>query len=66
MIAFDSEEWTESHCTCLGYFKEFICVHIIYLAIKLNKTKLNTKFLNIGEKPKRGQKRKIGPALSFN
>ena len=50
-------EWLKSICTCPGFLKEYICPHIIALAIKyeLCDAPLAAKNVPLGERRKRGR-----------
>lgn len=64
-----TEKWkVESKCTCIDFMKKFICSHIIGIALlgkicKCPKFAISTP---LGEKPKRGRKRKASQALLRN
>ncbi len=64
-VKVNKTSWKLSSCTCMTYFKEYMCHHVAYLVIKLKLTELDRGFLLIGSKPKRGRKKKIGSALEF-
>lgn len=57
--------WAESSCSCLHYFKAYICKHIIGLAIRLKLVKPPpaSKNVEIGQKRKRGRPKLTSRAL---
>lgn len=60
-----TESWIKGKCTCRDYMKEFICSHIVGMAIrlKLTKTPTEAKTLEIGSKRKPGRPSKAKKAL---
>ncbi len=61
----DDVEWIKSTCTCPIYLKNFICKHIVGLAIRLKKYEVvpEAKSIPIGEKRKRGRPAQAKKAL---
>ena len=61
----DGTKWLDSQCNCPGFFKKFICKHIVGLAIRLNycKPPPAAKNVKIGEKRRRGRPSKAKKAL---
>ena len=57
-VLFNTKNWMLSECTCKNFFKNFVCKHIILLAVKKNLTKIDYSYQIIGENPKRGKKSK--------
>jgi hypothetical protein len=57
--------WQDGECTCPYYMKNFLCKHIIGLAIRLKYVKPPpaAKDIPIGEKRKRGRPKKATKAL---
>lgn len=60
-----NNEWIHSKCNCPIFFKEYMCKHILGLAIRLKLTKPppEAKNIPIGQKRKRGRPSKAKPAL---
>ncbi|CAF0960439.1 unnamed protein product [Brachionus calyciflorus] len=60
MVKFNKENWKLSSCTCSTYLKEFLCKHILIIALSLKLTEIPEKFRDsvIGCKPKPGKKKK--------
>ena len=59
-VQLKKDRWQLSNCTCKSYLKEYICVHIITVAVKKKLTKIDYSFNPIGCNPKRGRKPKSG------
>ena len=57
MIAINKNEWPLSTCTCRDWFKEYMCKHVISLAIQLKYVKYPTLDLDIEGKRKQGRPR---------
>ena len=57
--------WINGKCTCPNFFKNYICKHVIGLAIRLKYTTppAEAKNVPIGQKRKRGRPTKARPAL---
>jgi hypothetical protein len=47
-VVFNRYNWFESSCTCYHYFKSYMCIHIMAVAV----SKL---MVPVGQKPKRGR-----------
>lgn len=62
-VSLNSSCWQLSKCSCRTFFKQFICKHIVFLAVKRNLTEINYNFKRVGKKNKRGAKRKATKAL---
>jgi len=60
-----AEKWKGGKCTCPCYLKQFICKHLIGLAIRLKYVKPPpaAKLVPIGQKRKRGRPKKATKAL---
>ena len=60
MVRLDKKNWKLSQCTCIDYFKTYVCKHIITIAISQKRTVIPEKFFDsvIGQKPKPGRKKK--------
>ena len=58
-------EWKKGFCNCPNFLKEYICKHVIGMAIRLKHCKLPSiaKHVPLGEKRKRGRPRKATQAL---
>jgi MULE transposase domain len=61
----NGSEWTKGICNCPNFFKEYICKHVIGMAIRLKfcKPPPAAKDVPLGEKRKRGRPRKATKAL---
>jgi len=64
-LSHNGSEWKNGFCNCPNFFKEYICKHVIGMAIRLKfcKPPAPAKDVPIGEKRKRGRPRKITKAL---
>lgn len=62
-VTINKSTWELSKCTCYTYFKEFICKHIVFMAVNLKLTEMNYEYKKLGKKNKRGAKKKATPAL---
>jgi len=58
-------EWKKGFCNCPNFLKEYICKHVIGMAIRLKHCKPPSiaKDVPLGEKRKRGRPRKATQAL---
>ncbi len=61
----NESEWKNGICNCPSFFKEFICKHVIGMAIRRKFCRLPpaAKDIPLGEKRKRGRPRKATKAL---
>ena len=61
----DPSLWKKDSCNCPSFFKEFICKHVIGLAIRLKycKSPPAAKDIKIGKKGKRGRPKKATKTL---
>ncbi|CAF1299447.1 unnamed protein product [Rotaria sordida] len=61
----NGSDWRKSKCNCPGFFKNYICKHVVGMAIRLKycKPPPSAKTVPIGEKRKRGRPAKAKPAL---
>ncbi|CAF1490264.1 unnamed protein product, partial [Rotaria sordida] len=61
----NASQWKNGLCNCPSFFKEFICKHVIGMAIRLKfcKPPSSAKDIPLGGKRKRGQPRKATKAL---
>lgn len=59
------EDWIKGTCTCPAFFKQYICKHIVGLAIRLKylTVPIEAKQIPIGSKRKRGRPSKAKRAL---
>lgn len=57
--------WTTGECDCGAFFKEYICEHVIGIALRLKciTAPVEAKTIPIGQKRKRGRPAKARPAL---
>ena len=66
-VVINTDSWRQSHCKCKYFHKEYICMHIIGLAIRLGLVTAPTEAINIDlvkKKPRGAQKKaKAGHAL---
>ncbi|CAF1507876.1 unnamed protein product [Adineta ricciae] len=64
-LPMDETKWMDGQCNCPGFFKKFICKHVVGLAIRLNycKPPPAAKNIRIGEKRRRGRPSKATKAL---
>lgn len=60
-VTININDFEYSLCTCFDFFNRGYCVHLIYVLVIL---KIIAMPLNIKEKPKRGRKKKVLPALT--
>ena len=58
-------KWRKSKCNCPAFYKNYICKHVVGMAIRLKycKPPPPAKTVPIGEKRKRGRPAKAKPAL---
>ena len=63
--AMDKLKWDQGICNCPAFFKNFMCKHIVGVAIRLNLDKPPPagKDVQIGEKRRRGRSSKAKKAL---
>jgi hypothetical protein len=63
----NAEEWRKATCTCPSFLKNYICKHIIGMAIKLKycKPPPEAKNVEIGKKRKRDRPSRAKRALSI-
>lgn len=61
----NDSDWKTSKCNCPAFFKNYICKHVVGMAIRLKyyKSPAAAKTVPIGEKRKRGRTAKAKPAL---
>jgi predicted nucleic acid-binding Zn finger protein len=61
----DDDNWKNGKCTCPGFFKKYICKHIIGLSIRLKYVRppATAKQVPIGQKRKRGRPKQATKAL---
>jgi uncharacterized Zn finger protein len=61
----DNADWKKSKCNCPVFFKNYICKHIVGMAIRLKycKPPPAAKTVPVGEKRKRGRPAKANPAI---
>jgi hypothetical protein len=59
------DNWKESKCSCVWFLKNYLCVHVVAIAVNKNLVQIPMTFKNLpfGVKPKRGRKAKALPAL---
>lgn len=64
-VHLDKENWKKSTCNCAQFQKNYICKHIVLLAIRFNLCNIPPQVKNIplGHKPKRGRISKSKKAL---
>lgn len=64
-VHFDESEWTNSRCTCPAFYKQFICKHVVGIALRLQHAIAapEAKTVEIGCKRKRGRPAKAKKAL---
>lgn len=60
-----AENWIDGKCDCGNFFKEYICEHVIGVALRLKcvNAPVEAKTIPIGQKRKRGRPAKSRPAL---
>lgn len=63
-----SANWLAGVCDCSKYFKEYVCEHLIGIALRLKlvSAPIEAKNIPIGQKRKRGRPAKAKSALEFN
>lgn len=61
----DADEWMNGSCSCPSYMKQFVCKHIVGLAIRLKfvTPPIEAKALPLDQKRKRGRPSKAKKAL---
>lgn len=66
-ITFDEENWRNSSCTCPYYLKNFLCKHVVGIAMRLKFCDIPTyvKNIQLGQKRKRGRPSKVKASLIF-
>ena len=57
-VKINKQRWQLSFCTCKSYLKEYICVHIIALAVKSKLIDIDHSYMTIGMRKRRGRKAK--------
>ena len=64
-VEMKSKEWEKSSCTCAKYLKQYVCKHILGIAINegLYDVRPEAKNIPIGEKRKRGRPQRAKRAL---
>lgn len=58
-------DWKKCKCSCIDFYKNYVCKHIIALGYTYKQIEIDSIALDavaIGNKPKRGRKRKVGSA----
>lgn len=62
---FDENNWMNGRCHCRNFFKEFICEHVIGIALRLKIVSApnEAKIIPLGQKRKRGRPAKSKLAL---
>lgn len=62
-----SENWQKGSCDCGDFFKNYVCEHLIGVALRLKcvQAPAETKTVPIGQKRKRGRPAKSRPALEM-
>ena len=65
IVCFNESSWANSICTCYFYFKKYICIHIVALAVNLGIIDIPAKYrtTNIGCKTTKGRKKRAMDAL---
>lgn len=58
-------DWKTGDCSCPIFLKEFVCKHVLGLAIRLKlvEVPVSAKGVALGQKPKRGRPKKARKAL---
>jgi uncharacterized Zn finger protein len=58
-------DWKKSKCNCPAFFKNYICKHVVGMAIRLKHCKPSAaaKTVPIGDKRKKGRPAKVKRAL---
>ena len=61
----DDDSWTNGTCSCPVFLKQYVCKHLIGVAIRLKKAKppAAAKSIPIGQKRRRGRPKLAKPAL---
>ena len=57
-VVLNINSWLNSTCTCCNYFKTYMCIHIMSVAVSNNLVKIPNyckTMINVGAKPKRGR-----------
>jgi hypothetical protein len=64
-IPINQKDWRNGRCSCPNFMKEYICKHLIGLAIRLKLVNVppEAKDVAIGAKKKRGRPKKSTKAL---
>ena len=64
-VVIEGTDWEHASCTCKSFQKDFICKHVLGIAIRLNvhHVRPEAKNVPIGEKRKRGRPKKCKKAL---
>lgn len=64
-LEMNDSNWKKSKCNCPGFLKNYICKHVVGMAIRLKHCKppAEAKTVPLGEKRKRGRPSKAKPAL---
>ena len=57
-VVLNRYNWFESSCTCYHYFKSYMCIHIMAVAVSNDLVKIPNHcklMVPVGQKPKRGR-----------
>lgn len=59
------DDWMKWTCTCAGFFKNHVCVHVVGLAIRLRLIVVPSRYVHVKivAKPKRGRPKGVSKAL---
>ena len=60
-VILNSENWKFSSCSCAIYMKEYVCKHIVKVAILKKLLEIDYSFVPVGIKKKRGRPQKAKP-----
>ena len=65
LVKLNKENWAKSTCNCTWFLKNYNCYHLIAVAVNENlvEVPLECKNVSIGQKNKRGRKKKAKRAL---
>ena len=67
MITLNHDNWIRSSCTCSQWAKEYVCKHVVGMALRIDLAKApsKAKTVPIGQKRKRGRPSNAAKALVY-
>lgn len=59
----DESKWRQGTCTCPVFLKNYVCKHLVGMALRLKLVKLPPNFITLEAERGRGRPKKAAPAL---